>query len=362
MKKIIIPLLILLFVFLLLFFRNVSNDNLNRSSFSPSPTVFDKKIFPSPVISQKEKKILFVPYWSIGKSEIEGYDELIYFGIAASKNGINKEEEGYKNIYEFLSVAGKTGKKLLAIRMIDSQINSRVLEDKVLQNKIIIDSIAIAKDNLFDGILLDFELSSLSFESVIKKINTFVKDFNDISKKNNLIFSITLYGDTFYRFRPYDVEFLGKHTDEILIMAYDFHKARENPGPNFPLHGKDKYGYDLASMVDDFSKLVLKEKLNVVFGLFGYDWMIDDKGQSLKIAESKSLSKMESLFFDNGCKLEKCVIKRDNDSKEMNVIYIDENKKSHSVWFEDMESIEEKRKFLKSKGINSIGFWAHSYY
>lgn len=354
---------ILLIIVILLAFKFIQESKTPPFVISPLGDIPRSTII-KPSVSSKVsnfKQSLFVPYWSIGTKIIQGYDELIYFGVSVNEQGIDKEDKGYTGISQFLKIANKVEKKLFVVRMTDSSFNSLVLEKKVLQSRIIGDSINTAKANGFDGIILDFELSSLSFESVIKKINFFMNDFYSSTKQNNLMFKITIYGDTFYRFRPYDVKFLGNHADEVMIMAYDFHKARGNPGPNFPLNGKENYGYDFTKMISDFSTNVSKNKLTVVFGLFGYDWIIDEKSQSLEQAKALSLEQIKKTFL-NGCDFKYCLIKRDKISSETKITYTDSTSQKHVVWFEDLDSIEEKTNYLKSQGISSTSLWAHSYF
>ncbi|MBI2074501.1 MAG: hypothetical protein HYT83_01545 [Candidatus Levybacteria bacterium] len=245
--------------------------------------------------------------------------------------------------------------------MINSKINSDVLEDKTLQQNIINQSIDVAKKQGFDGLVLDFEIASLSFQSVIDKISSFYSLYYKAAKERNLQFYITIYGDAIYKLRPYDVKILSKNADKVLIMAYDFHKARGNPGPNFPLYGKDQYGYDMTVMMSDFLKVVPKEKLVVVFGLFGYDWKVDSKKQGIDIADSFSVMQMEQKYLNN-CPTQECKVVQDKESKETSVQYKDKDNVSHIVWFEDLSSVSEKKKYLQSKGIFSFAFWAYSYF
>lgn len=315
------------------------------------------------VIPQQASSWLFVPYWSFTNKSIlsDYYDKLIYFGITADKEEIDKEELGYKKLPTFLFLSDKNKERFLAVRMVDFSINSAVLENQEKQKKIISDSLAIAKENEFNGIVLDFEISSLSFQSVIDKITRFYSLFSKETKKNNLIFAITLYGDTMYRLRPYNVGEIEKHADNVLIMAYDFHRAKENPGPNFPLNGRADYGYDFVKMIEDYTKVVPKEKLTIVFGMFGYDWIVNEKGESIATAESLSLNQINNKFVST-CRLKDCVNKRDLTSTETKVTYVDSEGKKHVVWFEDLESVEKKKEFLKKQGINSAAFWAYSYF
>ncbi|MDP2672349.1 MAG: glycosyl hydrolase family 18 protein, partial [Nanoarchaeota archaeon] len=310
------------------------------------------------------RKFIFVPYWAIGDlSEIktDGFNDFVYFGIAPNKDGIDKEGQGYKKLNIFSSFRTNKDNNSLAVIMTDSRINSLILEDKKAQENLINESIDTAKEYSFKGIVLDFEISALSFEKVIKDINLFYSLFYEKSKKNNLDFKITIYGDVFYRMRPYDLSELSKNSDGVMIMAYDFHKSKGNPGPNFPLKGGEIYGYDFENMIDDFLKKVPKEKVAVVFGLFGYDWTVNEKNESLKNARALSFNEIKNKFLGK-CDENDCIIKRDDVSSETEITYKDENSQNHVVWFEDMESVNAKIEYLKTKGINSVGYWAYSYF
>lgn len=290
----------------------------------------------------------------------DAYETTVYFGVAASEEGIAENEAGYQKLSSFLRVSDSKKKRLLTVRMIEQELNSKVISNKVLQQNIITEAIELAKEHNFDGVVLDFEFQALAFDSVVLGITNFYKDFSSEVKKDNLSFSATIFGDTFYRSRPYDVKAIAKQTDTIIIMAYDLHKANGNPGPNFPLSGKEIYGYDFSQMVEDFSRIVSTEKLVVVLGMFGYDWTVDKKDNSVGLAKSYSYLQMKQRFLDD-CEFSSCKVKRDDVSKEMHVTY-KENGSVHHVWFEDPNSSEGKASLLKQKGIGSIGFWAYSYF
>lgn len=324
---------------------NIANDNL----------VENTKL-------QTEKRFLFVPYWALdGNIDSMGFDELIYFGIKINKDGIDTNESGYQNIGRFVNYSDVNSKKLLTVRILDQELGSLILKDKKLQNKVIRESIDIALKNSFSGLVLDFEIQGIPFEAFTKSISDFYSEFYDNSHKKSLAFYITLYGDTFYRIRPYDVGILAKESDGIFVMAYDLHKANGDPGPNFPLFGKEVFGYDFKSMVSDFAQIVPREKLTVIFGLFGYDWKIDEVNKSKEPAQALTLNQIKGKFL-SGCVLGSCKINRDNKSSETNISYIDSDNNKHIVWLEDMESVSRKLKYLYSDNVGSYGFWAYSYY
>jgi spore germination protein len=245
--------------------------------------------------------------------------------------------------------------------MLDVDINLKILESEALQKDIIKETIEVAKQNSFQGVVLDLEMSSvLLFSDMTNDITHFVEIFSQEAKKNNLKFAMTIYGDTFYRKRSYDVKELAKHVDELLIMTYDFSKSYGEPGPNFPYQDDGTYGYDFQTMINDFSHIVSKDKLTVIFGMFGYEWVVNPDGKPLKRATSLSLNQIQQKFFPN-CNLKNCKVTTNN-GLENQITFIDEDGKTHIIWYESERSVERKIEFLKEKGIGSIGYWAYGYY
>lgn len=357
MKKTFVGLLVLFFFMFVVWYLvrskpgNLAMPIAYHNSVTPSGSPIHQIL-----ISQKQT-VLFVPYWTLGNGQIEGnYDTLVYFGAGVTTSGVDTTDAGYMNIDSFLAKS-PARKNLLAIRMIDSTVDLNVLDDAGLQKKIIDQSVALAKQKGFSGVVLDFEISALAFDSVVKGISSFETEFALVSHRNNLSFYPMIYGDTFYQVRPFDVSTIAKASDGVMIMAYDFHKAGGNPGPNFPLQASD---YDLKHMISAFLQKVPVSQITVIFGMYGYDWQVDDKGQRIGVAHSYSDFEMKQKFLDS-CTFAKCVVRRDPASGEMKVTYIGGDGK-HEVWFEDTTSALEKSLFLRSVGVGSIGYWAYSYF
>lgn len=364
MKKIAIILGLLFPLLFLLPYAFQSAKKKIKSDFGqPVASSVKPTISPTIVIvvkNNEEKTSVFVPYWTVSsKFDADDFDRLIYFGIFANSSGVDESEAGYENMRRFVAAA-KGNKTLLTLRMLDSTANAAILKDKNLQQKVVDETVVIAKRYGFDGVVLDLELTAFPFESTIKQINEFVLLLDAETNKHDLHFAVALYGDTFYRVRPFEVKTIAKYADEIMVMAYDFHKARGNPGPNFPLGGRDVYGYDFTKMIDDYVQFVPTDKLTVIFGLFGYDWEVDDQQKALSQGVSLSTYKAKQQLVD-ACAFSDCVVKRDPISSETKVTYADQGKK-HVVWFEDLESVEKKKEYLKTKGISSYSFWAYSYF
>lgn len=361
--------LLLLFTLIILvgfFTFKFAKDQVRKDLARPVPYPTTVITPTSPAVTHvigPEKQSLFVPYWAV-KGKIDDatqYNSYIYFGVATTTNGLDMREAGGVALDAFAASVPQDGKKLLVVRMIDKDTNFAILKDEAAQLKIIAQTISLAKEKKFDGVVLDLEVSAIPFDSLVQQINSFTKLFYQEVKRNNLSFSLTVYGDVFYRLRPFDVKVLSKNADQVMVMAYDFSKAKGNPGPNFPLQGKDVYGYDYEEMIDDFLRVVPAEKLTVIFGLFGYDWLVDGRGQTLQQGKAVTTQAAESQFIEI-CKQKSCSFSRDSKAFETQINYVAKDGSKHIIWFEDMQSVEAKKEFLKSRGINSFSYWAYSYF
>jgi len=349
--------LILFIIFLVLgltyfYFRKNSKSPAKKI---PSPTKSnDSNNPPSPAFGgirrAKEKKSIFVPDWSLTGEKIlaNGYDRWIYFGDVAK-------------IDEFISCVPQKNNLwfTLKITKIPEQTDWEALAKETLDE---------AKNKAMSGLVLDLEISELPTDKTVSQINQFVEFFYTKIKEANIKLALAIYGDVFYRRRPYDLLFLEKHCDEIMIMAYDFHKSGGEPGPNFPFSGINKYGYDFQTMIDDFLKFVPSEKLTVIFGMYGYDWTVDEKKRPIKPAVALTLNQINEKFLKK-CEWQDCLVRRDNLSAQTEVDYVISRVVDnygyldyHIVWFEDMQSVNIKWEFLKKKGIGSITFWAYGYF
>lgn len=337
-------------------------------------------------ISKISKQSIFIPYWSLANFHLTGgigtkyekYNRYIYFGITTNEWGIDNLEAGSRKLDKFLEATeGKT--RLLTLRLLNDDFNKHLLKNEDLQKKIIDQTVALVKEKNFSGVVLDLELFSLFNEGISGQINLFVKKLYTTLKSNYKTLALTIYGDSFFRKRPFDIKTLSEFSDEIMVMAYDFHKTKGEPGPNFPFEKEDKYQYDFKMMVNDFLTFVEPQKLTVVFGMYGYDWRVDEKKRPIIQAKSLTLKQIKEKFYSGGdgnekmdCQIENCLIKRDEVSKEMEIDYVvssdvpDEEGiyrlDYHIVWFEDEESVKIKTNYLKEKGISSFAYWAYSYF
>jgi hypothetical protein len=340
----------------LLIFKNnaiSTSPSSNKKLISISPT-----IIPSLKKGIDRKQAIFLVDWMIdNQSEIDlsGYCPIIFFG---EREKFSKEQIQRGDCRDFFYT--------VKITNADFAVRDDFFDE--------------IKNQGFNGVVADLEIAGISSDNLVEKINNLVNELGKRAKEANLKFLLAVYGDTFYRHRPYDIDFFGKISDEIMIMAYDFSKSYGEPNPNFPYSGREKYGYDFIKMINDFLRFVPAEKITVIFGMYGYDWTVDEKKRPISQAKALTLAEIKKKFLSGGdvsgkefeCQLKNCIIRRDPLAKEVEINYTiaadrpDEQGiyriDYHIVWYEDEESVATKIKFLEEKGIGSITYWAWGYF
>lgn len=318
---------------------------------------------------------LFIPYWSPSLSETDmNYDIYYYFGIVPTAVGEIKNEVGLSNmprIVESLKSKVKSRKKVV-VRMLDSSINDALLGNDTAQKNLSENLLTILNTYAFSGIVIDLEVP-FTFQVEKKgQITHFVQQICSVIKANYKTCDLLVYGDFSYRNRPYDLKELGKSADSILLMAYDFHKAGGEPGPNFPLARRSNneggpsttdYGHSFKQMISNTLALVPKEKVEVVFGMYGYDWTLNEQGTPLKTAEALSLNEIRQRVAQNANRPNDIrYTLHENESREKSLQYVDSDGRNHVIWYEDEESVAIKTKYLLEKGVSRVSFWAQSYF
>jgi hypothetical protein len=324
---------------------------------SKSSKILPPTIQPKQTLNKKNRAIFLTDWMISDQSEINlsGYCPIIFFGK-------------HENFIKEKMQAGNCEDFFYTVKITDA--------DFVIKN----DFFDEIQNEGFNGVVVDLEIAGFASDNLIKKINNLVEELSKQTKGRNLKFLLAVYGDTFYRHRPYDIVFFTKNSDGIMIMAYDFSKSYGDPGPNFPYSGREKYGYDFQQMISDFLRFVPEEKLTVIFGMYGYDWTVDEKKRPISQAKALTLAEIKKKFLSGGdvsgkefeCQLKNCIIRRDPLAKEVEINYTIASDSPdeegiyridyHIVWYEDEESVATKMKFLEEKGIGSITYWAWGYF
>jgi spore germination protein YaaH len=163
-----------------------------------------------------------------------------------------------------------------------------VLADPVQRAQHVQTIAALARDNDYDGIDLDYERFAFAddrstWDATSRNWIAFVTELADALHAQGDLLTVTVppIYDTGHTadsgFWVYDYPALGKVADRIRIMAYDFSVAE--PGPIAPYSWVRGVVRAAKKAVDDDTKLVLG------VGLYGRNWVVAKKGTCPASAE-----------------------------------------------------------------------------
>lgn len=100
---------------------------------------------------------------------------------------------------------------------------TKIIEDAEFRQQAILDMVTTAKENHFEGILIDFEGLGLTTDKTLTRsaFTAFVKELDTATNNKGLKLSIALHPLN-SSYQGYDYKALGDIADELIIMAYDY--------------------------------------------------------------------------------------------------------------------------------------------
>ena len=193
-----------------------------------------------------------------------------------------------------------------------------------------------AQKRKYDGWDLDFENLSKQDRG---KYTLFVKNLSEKLHSKRLTLSVTVHSqetekDNWKGVLGQDIENLGKYSDQIRIMAYDFHNTDTVAGPITPILDLEKTIKFTISKVDP---------AKIVIGLptYGYDWENRGNTTPYQYKEIKAL-----------LELKRANVVRDIDTGELKSSY-----ENHQIWYLDAASLLKLKEIVNSYEIDKICFW-----
>lgn len=214
-----------------------------------------------------------------------------------------------------------------------------LLYNQNVQKRFISKLVEEAKKEGFESWYLDIETLKSSDEL---SFSQFVKKTAEGLHKNNIKLYMILLArtgkDTYESALAQNYKDIGKYADRVGIMVYNFHNNFTSPGGQAPL--------DIFESVLAYAKKTIDED-KIVIGLTtnGYDWS-KDKAQELTFpeVEERIHNFKAKVFYDQKASSAVALYKI--------------NGESHSLWFEDAKTINEKIRIAHGKfGINKFFFW-----
>lgn len=217
-----------------------------------------------------------------------------------------------------------------------------VLGDPATRSKVVDNIVKLVQEKQYDGANIDFELLPPKQRD---NLTAFMAELYPKMKSINktLIISVFPQVDVAEDVSgAYNYPELAKNADFIQIMTYDYHwSTSPKPGPLAPI---DWYEKNIKYAIE---KCGGPHKVLVGVGLYGYDWVKDKNGKTIKDGETVTYVDAISRADQNGAK-----IIYDESTQAPHYNY-----KDHEVWFENDKSISAKLDVITKYNPAGIALW-----
>jgi spore germination protein len=188
----------------------------------------------------------------------------------------------------------------------------------------------------WDGIDLDYEALPAAAGPLLID---FLQALRDDLDEHDLLLSVTVPARTSddAAASAYDYAAIGAVADQVRVMAYDHAWSGSPAGPIAPPDWvRDVVGYAVERIPED--------KIMLGVGTYGYDW-IGSRGVDLGAAEAAALA--ERVGAEP---------RWDDDAAAVTFSY-EQDGQTHTVWYEDAESLAVKQEIALEAGLRGIAVW-----
>jgi spore germination protein YaaH len=275
-----------------------------------------------------------------------------YNSIIANSNSINEiatatySVDGLGNLVgtapmDQINYANSNGirTKLMVSNNFDASIAKQLLENAANRQTLKNNILNLLKTYNYKGVDIDIENVPAANRT---HLTTFMSEIYSTLKPMGYTVSIAVQPKTYDSPNAawnyaYDYKSLAAYSDFLMIMAYDEHYPGGQAGSIASIDW-------VKSIVDYTLTVVPKEKIILGLAAYGYDWV----GTTTK---AYSISSCYSLASQYGA-----TVYFDNISKSKYFTYT-VGGVTHTVWFEDADTIAYKLDLVNSRDLKGIGIW-----
>lgn len=297
---------------------------------------------------------------STGKKKVLGFATYYYSGDSSSYNSMvnnrsnidqiathNYITDGKGNITGLmptnqLNYANKNGIEALAMvaNNFDGNIAKTLLESPSNVKNLINNLLVQMKTNGYKGVNIDLE-GIYSYNR--NQYTEFIKQLYNTLKPQG--FTVTLSVPAKINDNPantwcaaYDYAKLGNYADKIILMTYDEHYPGGQPGAVASINW-------VENVIKYAVSVIPKEKILLGTAAYGYDW-------SSNGTKAYGIQGIYNLATKYGA-----TILWDKLSQTPYFNYKDASGISHTVWFENENSLKYKLDLVNKYDLNGIGIW-----
>lgn len=331
-------------------------ERITAKKYTPNKTQLNESIPPT---SSNRKALGWIPFWdqerafsSFQKNSAAFSHISLFWYLLRSDGSVKKYIYAVEN-KNIIKYAHSRNVKVLALVANlpdedeggdwDSSRVDKVIGNSTARKKHIAELVSLSKKHGFDGINIDYEAMK-SYQK--ENFTLFIKELASTLHENGKILAVALHPKNSEENPEYsngsqaqDWKELGKYADQLHVMTYGENWNTSSAGPIASIPW-------VKSILIYAGKLIPKEKLFAGIPLYGYDWSNTPKANGLTYQEVQKLIRKHNpkVLFD-----------KNSQSKHFG--YRDNNGVSHTVWFEDKDTIQAKLRLIDNLGLSKTAFW-----
>jgi len=317
------------------------------------------------VTGKPSKEILgFFPYWMMenwDQVNLGSLTSISLFGLEVNGNGevITRREDGVidpgwemwqnPNLENLINKARRNNQKVyLTVKSFNNDNIEALSNSDEAQQKFVANVSYLINSRNLDGVNIDFEPTRGFDQSTRDGFTRLIKNLSvELRKQNpNAHLSVDTYLVTGSEQGLFDLPKLAEDIDAFVIMGYDMHSHRTDPGPLAAMGGNT----NVIGYVQNYLEKVAPSKLILAVPYYGYDWPVT-KDQ----AEAKALP--YAIIADS---IKNSNITWDENTNTPSYSY-EENGVQRVVHFDSIRSLGIKYDFIKDKDLKGVGIWALGY-
>jgi spore germination protein YaaH len=321
----------------------------------------------------------FLPYWNVNQVTIQPeLTQLAYFSLTFDHTGHivshsgGEVDQGYHKLQseDFVNVMQTAQKNHSQIEIVLAQFDNDEISAFLLspssQQQLLTELNSILLEYPFTGVNVDIEYTGPITANLQDDLTTFMHNLNVNLKQRRqpVNLSIDIFSSSGDNNDIWNLKTLAPNVDEIIVMAYDFHR-RSSPlaGPVAPLFGGQVlWDSDITSHMKTILTSVPANKILLGVPFYGYEWQTTSRdAQATTLPETGSTA---SFDYVQSILSQKDQLKvQEGWSEEALSPYLsyEKNHKTYIIYYENSRSLSYKLDLVNQLELRGIAIWALGY-
>jgi len=226
-----------------------------------------------------------------------------------------------------------------------TELGRVILTNRDVQNRLIDNIVSTARRQGFGDVHVDMERLPPENRD---EYSQFLRRLRDRLRPEGILLSVAVAPKT-RRDQPgiwyvaHDYRAIGEIADFVVIMTYEWGYSGGPPMPVSPIGPvRQVLTYALTEM--PASKIMMGQNL------YGYDWTLPYRPGTT----ARAISPQAAIDL---ARRENVSIQYDNRAQAPFFEYVDDQGRTHRVWFEDARSIQAKFNLVKELGLRGVSYW-----